>query len=344
MTHMARAFICGCGGAVLTADEVDFLRRWRPWGLILFRRNVVDPQQVAALTASFRDIVGRDDAPVLVDQEGGRVQRLAPPHWPAYPAAAKFSAATDDAREQERLAFDGARLIAHDLRAVGVTIDCLPVLDVPAPGSHSVIGDRAYAPEPDPVARLGRAAADGLLAGGVLPVVKHVPGHGRACADSHLELPVVNAPLDALRTRDFTPFRANADLPLAMTAHVVFTALDPDRPATLSPIVVDRVIRGEIGFDGCLMSDDLSMRALSGSFGERAKALFAAGLDMALHCNGDLAEAQQVAAATPFLAGRSEQRARRALAMIAAPPASFDIAAARAGLQAGLAGRVADLA
>ena len=334
---MPRAFICGCSGPVLTADEEAFVRRTQPWGLILFRRNVVDRAQMRALTARFREILGRPDAPVLIDQEGGRVQRMTTPEWPAYPAAARLGAASDDPAEQARLAFLSARLIAHDLAEVGVTIDCLPVLDLPVEGGHSVIGDRAYGRDAETVARLGRAAAEGLMAGGVLPVFKHVPGHGRARADSHHELPVVETSREELERADFAPFRANADLPLAMTAHVVFTALDPARPATLSPVVVSQIIRGHIGFDGLLMSDDLSMKALSGSFRERTEALFAAGVDMALHCNGDLAEAEEVAAAAPELAGKSAERALKALARIAGDRVAFDPVDSRAKLDAALA-------
>ncbi len=334
---MPRAFICGCSGPVLTADEEDFVRRTQPWGLILFRRNVADRAQMRALTGRFREILGRPEAPVLIDQEGGRVQRMTAPEWPAYPAAARIGAASEDPAEQARLAFLSARLIAHDLAEVGVTVDCLPVLDLPVEGGHSVIGDRAYGRDGETVARLGRAAAEGLMAGGVLPVFKHVPGHGRARADSHLELPVVATSREELERTDFAPFQANADLPAAMTAHVVFTAIDPARPATLSPVVVSEVIRGHIGFDGLLMSDDLSMKALSGSFREKTEALFAAGVDLALHCNGDLVEAGEVAAAAPELAGKAAARAERALARIAGERVAFDPVDSRAKLDAALA-------
>lgn len=334
-----RAFICGCAGLDLSADERRFIAAARPWGLILFRRNIGDPTQVARLTRTFRDIVGRADAPVLVDQEGGRVQRLGPPHWPKYPAAAAFDRLADlDVEQKTQLAWLSSRLMAADLHAVGISIDCLPVLDVPAAGGHAIIGDRAYCSDPQRIARLGRAAAEGLLAGAVLPVMKHLPGHGRATADSHLELPRVDADKESLETVDFVPFRALADLPVAMTAHVVYTALDPHRPATTSPEVVAGVIRIEIGFDGLLLSDDLSMRALTGSLGERAGAAFSAGVDVALHCNGDLAEAQAVAAAAPLLGGKSLARAAAALARIARDPEPFDPVDARAALQSALAG------
>ncbi|MDE2363178.1 MAG: beta-N-acetylhexosaminidase [Hyphomicrobiales bacterium] len=332
-----RAFICGCSGAELTGDEEAFIRESNPWGLILFKRNVVDREQMRALTSRFRDIVGRDDAAVLIDQEGGRVQRMAANHWQAYPSAARLAAAGSAPDEASRAVFLAARLIAHDLAEVGVNVDCLPVLDVPVEGGHSVIGDRAYGSDPETVARLGRVAAEGLMAGGVCPVFKHVPGHGRARADSHLELPVVETARDELERTDFAPFRANADLPAAMTAHVVFKAIDPDRPGTLSPVVVSEIVRGYIGFDGLLMSDDLSMKALTGSFRDRAEAMFAAGVDVALHCNGDLGEAGGVAAAAPELSGKPAERAAKALARISASRKGFDPVEARAKLEATLA-------
>ncbi|MDE2577803.1 MAG: beta-N-acetylhexosaminidase [Hyphomicrobiales bacterium] len=333
----ARAFICGCAGLELGADEKAFISEADPWGLILFRRNVADREQIARLTDSFRAITGRADAPVLIDQEGGRVQRMSEPHWPLYPSAARLAAVSEDEAETARLTFLAARLIAHDLAEVGVTVDCLPVLDLPVEGAHSIIGDRAYGPSPATVARLGRAAAEGLMAGGVLPVFKHVPGHGRARSDSHLELPVVHESRAEMEATDFAPFRANADLPLAMTAHVVFTALDPDRPATLSPTVISQIVRGYIGFDGLLMSDDLSMKALTGSFAERARALYAAGVDMGLHCNGDLSEAAEVAAQAPVLAGKAAERAEKALARIREGAGLFDPVEARAKLAEALA-------
>ena len=341
MSAAPRAFVCGCRGLTLDEDEIAFLRHWQPWGLILFRRNVADRAQVAALTSSFRDAVSRPDAPVLVDQEGGRVQRLAPPHWPAYPAASAFARSIDDPQLQERGAFLAGRLMAHDLREIGITIDCAPVLDVPAPGSHAVIGDRAFGGEPEAVARLGRAAAEGLLAGGVLPVIKHLPGHGRARADSHHELPRVDASFDELDRRDFTPFRTNADLPIAMTAHVVFEVLDPNCPATLSPVVIGEIIRKRIGFDGLLISDDLSMKALTGPFADRAQRLFAAGVDIALHCNGDLEEAGAVALASPMLAGQAQERASRALARLGGARKPFYPVDALAELESLLGGRLA---
>jgi beta-N-acetylhexosaminidase len=332
-----RAFIAGCTGLRLTPDERAFYRDADPWGFILFKRNVADPGQVAALTAELRASVGRH-APILVDQEGGRVQRLGPPNWPPYPAARRFGAmAANDPLVRRELVRLGARLMARDLLALGIDVDCLPVLDVPVAGAHDVIGDRAYGVDPDTIAVLGRAAAEGLLAGGVLPVMKHVPGHGRAMADSHKALPVVDASLDDLRRRDFVPFAVNADMPAAMSAHVVFTALDPGRPATTSRKVVRGVIRGEIGFDGLLMSDDLSMHALTGPFRARAEAVVAAGCDLVLHCNGVMEEMCAVAEGAPELRGRARRRAEAALARIRHRPEPFDVTEARSRLDAALA-------
>ena len=324
MSRLAAIF--GCAGPALGPDEAAFFHETRPWGFILFGRNVETPDQVRRLVADLRDAVG--DAPVLIDQEGGRVQRLRPPHWPRYPAARAYGERADAATRRE-IAWLGGRLIAHDLMAVGVNVDCAPVLDVAAPGAHDVIGDRAYGQTPEVVAGLGRAFADGLLAGGVLPVIKHIPGHGRALADSHLQPPVVDATRAEL-ARDFAPFRANADLPAAMTAHVVYPAIDPTGPATTSRVVIEDVIRTDIGFDGLLMTDDLSMKALTGDFASRARDALAAGCDLVLHCNGDMAEMRAVAAGATLLAGDSARRADAALARIAKGAESFDVEAARA--------------
>ncbi len=331
-----RAFVCGCAGTALDAAERAFLAETRPWGLILFRRNVGTPEQLRALTASFRDVVGRDDAPVLIDQEGGRVQRMTQPHWPRYPAAARFGALhASDPQGAARLARLGGELLARDLSDCGITVDCAPVLDLPVEGGTAAIGDRAFGRDPETVAALARAFAEGLMAGGVLPVMKHVPGHGRAEVDSHHDLPVVTADRVALE-RDFAPFRALADLPMAMTAHIVYRALDPDRPATTSPDVIASVIRGAIGFDGLLLSDDLSMEALRGTLGERASAASAAGCDILLHCNGVMAEARAVAAAAPMLDGRAAERAAAALAR-RRPAVPRDLAADRAAFEAATA-------
>jgi len=329
---MTLAFVCGCAGPALEAEERAFFRDASPWGLILFKRNVVDREQLRALTGSFRDCVGRADAPVFIDQEGGRVQRLGPPHWRAYPAAARFEAAADP----PRAAWLAARLIAHDLREVGITVDCAPVLDVADADGHAVIGSRAFSAAPERVATLGGAFCEGLLAGAVVPVIKHMPGHGRAKADSHFELPVIAASRAQLVARDFAPFAALRDAPMAMTAHVVYSAIDPASPATTSPNVVARVMRQAIGFDGLILCDDLSMKALAGPFGERARAAFAAGLDVALHCTGHLGEALAVAQASPKLAGASLRRAEAALARAAGRPQPLDLAAARAELDAAL--------
>ncbi|MGU3539646.1 beta-N-acetylhexosaminidase [Methylobacterium sp. A54F] len=329
----SRALILGCAGKTLTPEEAAFFREVRPWGFILFKRNIGTPDEVRALTASLREAVGRAEAPILIDQEGGRVQRMGPPHWPAYPAGRRYGRPNGTGRA---LAWLGARLIAHDLAAVGINVDCAPVLDVPAEGAHDIIGDRAYATSPAAVAELGRAVADGLLAGGVLPVMKHIPGHGRATCDSHHGLPVVEADLASLAAEDFAPFRALADLPMAMSAHVVFRQIDPDRPATQSATVIAQVIRGAIGFDGLLMTDDLSMHALTGPFRARAEAAFAAGVDVVLHCNGDRAEMEGVAAGAPLLAGAGLRRAEAALARLAPREEAFDVGAARARFEAEL--------
>jgi beta-N-acetylhexosaminidase len=335
---MARAFIAGCAGLTLTDEEAAFFRAAEPWGFILFKRNIEAPGQVRALTQALREAVGREDAPILIDQEGGRVQRMGPPHWPAYPPGRAYGRmAGNDPLFQREIARLGARLMAHDLREVGINVDCVPVLDVPVEGAHDVIGDRAYARDPQTVAVLGRAAAEGLIAGGVLPVIKHVPGHGRAEADSHHDLPVVTASRNDLEGKDFLPFRHLADMPLAMTAHVVYMALDADRPATTSAAVVQDVIRGHMRYDGLLMSDDLSMNALAGSLAERAAAAFAAGCDMALHCNGRLDEMDAVASESPELAGGPKRRADAALARIRHVPEPLNVVDARQRFTAALA-------
>jgi beta-N-acetylhexosaminidase len=286
-----------------------------------------------ALTRAFREIVGRANAPVLIDQEGGRVQRMGPPNWSAYPAAARFDAELggEKALTAAKLA---ARLIAHDLAEVGISVDCAPDLDVADEATHAVIGTRSFGRDPARIAAFGRAVMEGLIAGGVAPVIKHVPGHGRARADSHFELPIVTASRDELAARDFAPFHALRDAPMAMTAHVVFSAIDPVHPATTSPTVIKEVVRGAIGFDGLLMTDDISMKALGGPLGKRAEAVFAAGVDIALHCNGLLAEARAVAEASPELAGVSLKRAEAALRAIPKGPAPFDVAEGRATLAA----------
>jgi beta-N-acetylhexosaminidase len=327
-----RAFITGVSGPELSAAERDFIRAERPWGFILFKRNVETPAQVARLVQELRVTLGEPDAPVLIDQEGGRVQRLGPPHWPAYPAGAVFGTLYDiDPALGLSVARLSARLIAADLGDLGVTVDCLPLADVPIAGADAVIGDRAYGTEPKKVATIARAVTEGLEQGGILPVLKHIPGHGRAAADSHFRLPTVDTGRNELERTDFAAFLPLADLPMAMTAHVVFSALDPAQPATTSATIIKQVIRGVIGFQGLLMSDDVSMNALAGSIAERTRAIFVAGCDMVLHCNGKLDEMHEVAAETPELSGKALERAQRALAARKAPQA-FDRAAARAEL------------
>jgi len=323
----ARAFITGLAGLSISADERAFLREAEPWGLILFKRNVNTPAQVTDLTDSFRAAVGWE-APVFVDQEGGRVQRLGPPHWPAYPAGQRYG----DLYDREPAAgIAAARLAAHliaaDLRPLGIDADCLPLADVPLASSDPVIGDRAYGHEPEKVSAIAKAIANGLLTGGVLPVLKHLPGHGRATVDSHHKLPVVETDRATLEAVDFAAFRPLSDLPIGMTAHVVFSAIDPVAPATTSVTIVRQVIRGFIGFQGLLMSDDISMNALSGSVAERSRAALTAGCDIVLHCNGDLTEMVAVATGAPKLAGESARRADAALRLRSAP-AKFDTHAA----------------
>src|SRR5215475_6625874 len=329
---MSRAFVTGLAGPTLSQDERVFLRDAEPWGLILFKRNIESPEQVRGLVAAAREVVG--NVPVLVDQEGGRVQRLGPPHWPAYPPGATYGRlyGADPACgiEAARL---GARLIAADLHPLGIDVDCLPLADVPVAGADRVIGDRAYGATPEQVSVLAAAVAEGLTAGGVLPVLKHIPGHGRAMADSHEKLPVVTTDRSALEASDFAAFRPLGHLPLGMTAHVVFTALDPTAPATASPIMIAEVIRKSIGFSGALMSDEMSMGALSGTIAERTRTAIAAGCDLVLHCNGRLAEMLAVASEAPVLDGMA---ARRAASAIAArrPPGELDEAAMRNEFQA----------
>jgi beta-N-acetylhexosaminidase len=329
-----RAFITGVSGPELSAEEREFIRAQRPWGFILFKRNIETPGQVAHLTAEMRNELARPDAPVLIDQEGGRVQRLGPPHWPIYPAGAVFGRLYDlDPAFGLTAARLSARLIAADLSELGASVDCLPLADVPVTGADTVIGDRAYGMEPGKVAAIARAVTEGLEQGGILPVLKHIPGHGRATADTHFRLPVVATPKAELERTDFAAFQKLADLPMAMTAHVVFSALDPALPATTSATIIEQVIRGVIGFQGLLMSDDLSMNALAGSLAERTRAVFASGCDMVLHCNGKIDEMREVARETPELSGKSLERAGRALASRKAPQ-PFDRLKARAELDA----------
>ncbi len=323
-----RAFITGLADLNVSAGERAFLREAQPWGLIIFKRNVNTISQITRLVNTFREIVGWE-APVLVDQEGGRVQRLGPPNWPAYPPGMFYGELYD---REPAAGIAAARLAGHliaaDLRPLGIDVNCLPIADLPAVGADPVIGDRAYGSEPGKVAAIAKAIAEGLQAGGVLPVLKHLPGHGRASADSHHKMPVVDTDRATLEASDFAAFRPLAALPLGMTAHVVFSAIDPVAPATTSVTMVRQVIRGFIGFQGLLMSDDISMNALSGSISERSRAALAAGCDVVLHCNGDMREMLAVASETPELSGDAAKRAGAALAARTAPE-EFDTEAAR---------------
>ena len=296
------AVIFGCAGPVLLDQEIEFFQQVRPLGFILFARNCETPAQIRTLATALRATVGRPSAPVLIDQEGGRVQRLRPPHWRDAPAAAPFGAlAETDPEAALRACRLNARLIGHDLTALGIDVDCLPCLDLRHPTTHAAIGDRAFSDDPDLVAELGQAQADGLAEAGVLAVMKHLPGHGRAAVDSHHELPLVSAGLDELRHTDFSPFRALNHLSMAMTGHLLFPALDDANPVSWSRSLITDVIRGEIGFAGLLMSDDIGMQALRGDFSSRAEKALQAGCDLVLHCSGQMAEMQQVAqACTPL--------------------------------------------
>ena len=310
MSSRPSAGLFGLTGLALTAAERAFFAEAQPLGFILFARNIDCPAQVQALVASLREAVGRADAPVLIDQEGGRVARLQPPHWHALPPAARIAELQGDAAAEA--AWLTGRLIAHDCAGLGIDVACAPVLDVLAPNvATQVIGDRSFGATPEIVSTLGRHMAEGLLAGGVLPVAKHLPGHGRAQVDSHNALPMVDAALSTLQAVDFAPFRALNDLPIGMTAHIDYTAIDAGVPATWSPRVIGEIVRAYIGFDGFLLSDDLSMRALGGPLGQRAARALAAGCDAVLHCNGDMAEMQAVAGAIGPLSDVAAMRWRQ---------------------------------
>ncbi len=338
---MRKAFITGVAGLELTEGERELLSESRPAGLILFARNIASQAQVRALVAAFKAAGGNERILVLIDQEGGRVQRIRPPLASRLPPAAAYLAHFDgDIPAAAAAARSIARLLAHELRTFSINTDCAPVLDLPVPGSHDIIGNRAFATDPRGVIALGRAFAEGLMEGAVLPVMKHIPGHGRATADSHLELPVVSAPAAALEASDLVPFRALADLPAAMTAHVVFSSLDPAAPASTSQDVIQRVVRGQCGFSGLLMSDDLGMQALTGTFADRTRAVLATGTDLALHCSSNFNEMIEVAATAPPLAGAALERFERALAVTHRDPGPYDGMAARAVLDA-LVARVA---
>ncbi|MYG51102.1 MAG: beta-N-acetylhexosaminidase [Rhodospirillaceae bacterium] len=328
------ATILGCASTRLSEEEKRFFRDADPLGFILFALNLETPDQVRALVGALRETIGRGDAPVLIDQEGGRVVRLKPPFWYAAPAAAVFAdlQAEDPAAGAEALKLN-AQLIAADLLDLGIDVNCTPVADVPVAGAHDVIGDRAYGSSPDRVAQLARIVARTLLDAGVIPVVKHIPGHGRALADSHRELPVVDAPVDLLRRTDFAPFSALADLPWAMTAHVIYAALDATAPATLSELMVSTIIRTQIGFQGLLLSDDLSMQALEGPLERRARQCRIAGCDIALHCNGVMEEMIQVVDGAGQMNDAGLKRVEAGRAMLGTLD-DFDREAARARVAA----------
>jgi beta-N-acetylhexosaminidase len=334
-----RSFISGCEAYVLTSSERKFFQEMQPWGLILFARNCQSPTQLKDLTTEFRSIVGRKDAPVFIDQEGGRVQRMSPKTgaWRSYPAPALFGRLHEQSPLLAlRAARNIGRLMANDLHEAGINVNCVPVLDMPQPDSHAIISDRAYSPKPETALTLARAHVAGFAAGGVLPVVKHMPGHGRARVDSHHELPRVTASRQELEATDFVPFAAYADAPMAMTCHIVFEAIDKDNPATHSRTIIRNLLRKQIGFEGLLITDDLSMKALGGTYAEKASRAFEAGCDVILHCNGHMDEMQEVAEVSPVLAGKPLRRAKAALRQLRRP-VPFDEKAALKDLEAVMA-------
>ena len=306
MTETPAAGLFGLGGLAITGDEKTFFKQVQPLGYILFARNVDHPDQVRALCQSLKDLHSYDPL-ILIDQEGGRVQRLRPPHWLDYPAMRRFGALYSTSPDEAvRCLRQNNALLGQDLADLGITVSCAPVMDVPIPTAHDIIGDRAFSHDPSVVRDLARPACDGLLDAGIIPVIKHLPGHGRALSDSHLDLPRISAGLDDLKKTDFLPFRDWDAVPcFAMTAHVVLDAVDPHAPITTSRTGIDEIIRGELGFEGLLMSDDIGMKALSGSFGQRAKACLDAGCDVVLHCSGDMDEMRDVASVLPTLSERA---------------------------------------
>jgi beta-N-acetylhexosaminidase len=315
-----KAFISGCAGATLCDAERRFFAAARPCGLILFARNCQTQAQLRALIADFKDAVASDEVLILIDQEGGRVQRLRPPNWQNMPPARCYGRLYEiDPERGKQAAFAGARLTAQALHDLGISVNTMPVLDVPQEGAHEIIGDRAYSADPETVIALGRAVMEGSLSGGVLPVIKHVPGHGRATADSHLALPRIDADASELEAIDFRPFRALRQAPLAMTAHVLLPAFDERRPSSVSPVIMGEVIRNRIGLTGLVMSDDLGMKALGGSFADRARGVIDAGCDVALHCSGNLVEMIEVGDAAPPLDGLAAERFARARAALHKP-------------------------
>ena len=321
------AVIFGCAGCDVAPEEAALFRAINPLGFILFGRNCDTPEQVRRLVAALRDTVGRADAPVLIDQEGGAVRRLQPPLWDDVPPAALFGAMYRQDRQHAGAAAElCGRLIAAQLAPLGITVNCAPVLDVSFAETTSAIGDRAFGSEPGVIVELARAFCGGMMAGGVLPVIKHIPGHGRATVDSHLDIPRVAAAAKALRQIDFAPFKALASLPLGMTAHVVYESFDKDNVATVSKIMVGDIIRGEIGFDGFLMTDDIGMGALEGDIAARCGAALEAGCDAILHCSGDYDEMQSLGAAVPKLSDAAQARWRTAAALLSPAAKAVDAA------------------
>lgn len=323
-----QAAIYGLAGSAISADEREFFRDARPAGYILFKRNIGSKQQLRALTDALRDLEGHDDVPILIDQEGGRVARMRPPEWPAFPSGEAFDLlyrlAPSSAIEAARV---NARALGLMLHEAGINVDCLPMLDVRQPGATDIVGDRAMGSEPMQVSALGKAVLEGLRSAGTLGVIKHIPGHGRALVDSHLELPVVDASDEELAV-DLEPFERLRDAPMGMTSHIVYTAWDPERPASQSPIIIGDIIRQRIGFDGFLMSDDIGMEALAGDHGQRAAACVAAGCDVALHCDGKMENMLLVAGAVGDISPEGEARLARAMAMRFTPDEGMDFAAA----------------
>lgn len=330
---MTVAAIFTCAGLELTPDERAFFKEADPFGFILFADNIDTPEQVRALATSLRESVGRDDAPILIDQEGGRVARLTPPQWRAAPPAKVFGdLAIRDLAAAQRAAKINASLIAAELSDLGIDVDCAPVLDLSIPGAHDVIGDRSFGGDPDLVISIARSFADGLMAGGVLPMIKHVPGHGRAMADSHKELPTVDLSRAELEETDFAPFKGLSDMPLAMTAHILFPQIDPERPATVSPVIIEEIVRGFIGFEGLIVSDDVTMAALSGTDRERAEQTRGAGCDIVLHCYADLPQMQEIALGSGEMSRDSENRFAKARDRLSDASRTFDTAALSAEL------------
>lgn len=325
-----RAIILGCAGTTLSDEERDFFRDTDPLGFILFRRNVDNPAQVTALATELRRAVGREDAPILIDQEGGRVARLGPPHWPKLPPARQIGyLAEQDIHAGTTAARAAGRVIGSMLAALGLDVDCAPVADLLLPETHDVIGDRAYAQDPELVAHLANEMAAGLRDAGVTSIVKHIPGHGRATADSHLALPQIYADFNTLDATDFQAFKAASNIPWAMVAHCVYTAIDRERPASISSGCIE-VIRDHIGYEGVLIADDIGMKALQGSLAENAAATLAAGCDLTLHCSGNMAEMREIMPAVSPLTDVALARLKQGKAWLGQDRLPFDLAAEQA--------------